>query len=485
MKPPLILVHYHLRPGGVARVIDSLSRALTRRGHPHVILCGDPAGAANDLPVRSIPGLDYPAPEIAPARLHRALTRAAAAAFPGTPPNTLCWHFHNPMLGKNPALTVAVARLAEDRRALILQHHDFAEDGRPAQWQELARLPTIYPTAPRILHATVNTRDRDHLIAAGFPAEQTALFANPVESPTARPADEITDDAGEPLVFLPARGIRRKNLGELLLLAALAPGPTRFAVSRAPDRTSGARAIHDHWRTLADELGLGIEFAVSDRRPPRPGESADFDSWCRAATHFLSCAVAEGFGYTFFEGPARGLPVFGRCPPAIAADLPAALRAPLYRRLEIPAAWLDTDALDAARATARHRLAAEFGLEETAADPAARDDPRREPAGRLDFGNLPEAFQAAAIHRARAAPEAPRAVLGDGAELPLRDYLAEQLAERTPPPVDLAPFAPDTCAAELVERAAALVAADTAPPSWLPRRALLERFLPDFHFPRS
>lgn len=484
MKPPLILVHYHLRPGGVARVIGSLSRALTRRGHPHVILCGDPAGAADDLPVRPIPGLDYPAPEIAPARLHRELTRAAAAAFPGTPPNTFCWHFHNPMLGKNPALTIAVARLAEDRRALILQHHDFAEDGRPAQWQKLARLPTIYPTAPRMLHATVNSRDRDQLIAAGVPADQTALLLNPVEPPPTRPANEIAD-THDPLVFLPARGIRRKNLGELLLLTALAPKRARFAVSRAPDRTSGARAIHDHWRALADELGLAIEFAVSDRRPPRPGASADFDSWCRAATHFLSCAVAEGFGYTFFEGPARGLPVFGRCPPAIAADLPAALRAPLYRRLEIPAGWLDAAALDAARETARYQRAADFGLEETAADPAAPAEPLREPAGRLDFGNLPEAFQAAAIRRARAAPEAPRAVLDDGTDLPLRNYLAERLADRTPPPVDLAPFAPDWRAAELVKHAAALVAAKATPPSWLPRRALLERFLPDFHFLRS
>lgn len=442
LMTPLVIVHYHLRPGGVTRVIESHSRSLTRRGHPHVILCGGPDRIDDDLPVRVDPSLDYQTGCGDPAALCRSLTDHARAAFPDVSLRSICWHVHNPMLGKNPALTVALTRLAADGHAMLLEHHDFAEDNRPAQWQQLADLPALYPVSPRILHATVNTRDHDYLVAAGIPRDHVTRFANPVDPPTSSvPSDRATAD---PLVFLPTRAISRKNIGEVVLIAALSPPKTRFAISRAPDNGHPDHAIHDHWQKLARELELPIEFAVSDRIPPRRGASTDRDAWFAAATHSLSCSMAEGFGYTFLEAPAHGLPVFGRCPLAIAQDLPHPISQNLYRQLAIPAHWL-----------------------------SAAEKPNT---NRIDFGGLSQAAQTDVIQRALAEPDALRVVLTDGTHLALRGYLASRLANRTPADVDLKLFLPDTCAEVLVDHTDRLVNSPVRRLAWLPKDAMRRQF---------
>ena len=55
------IVHYHLGPGGVTRVIEAASQALATAGIRHVILTGDSdvAPPEKSLPVRQIEGLGY------------------------------------------------------------------------------------------------------------------------------------------------------------------------------------------------------------------------------------------------------------------------------------------------------------------------------------------------------------------------------------------------------------------------------------------
>src|SRR5690606_30547260 len=63
------------------------------------------------------------------------------------------------------------------------------------------------------------------------------------------------------LVVYPVRGIRRKNLGEMLLLSALAPEGTYFAVTLRPKNPVEA-ASFDRWRLLAESLGLPCRFDI-------------------------------------------------------------------------------------------------------------------------------------------------------------------------------------------------------------------------------
>jgi hypothetical protein len=173
------IIHYHLEPSGVSRVIERASRELTRRGIAHVILVGKCAhDIANTLPVRVVDGLAYsnaPLDKQGAEKFLDAL-RAAATDALGAPPDI--WHFHNHSLGKNRAVPLIVSMLASQRERLLLHIHDLAEDGRPENHANIADCPNLYPLAPQIHYAFINSRDCNHFIKAGLPAANAHLLPN-------------------------------------------------------------------------------------------------------------------------------------------------------------------------------------------------------------------------------------------------------------------------------------------------------------------
>ncbi len=338
------IVHYHLGAGGVTQVIAAASRALARRGVAQVILSG--ADGAPEMPaaVRVIDGLGYGGCA-AEGLLDR--VRAAAHDALGGPPDL--WHFHNHSLGKNAAMPKLVERLALANERLLLQIHDLAEDGRPENAPLLAGCRNLYPLAPQVHYAFLNTRDRDWFVAAGLPSHRAHWLPNPVDVPSLPPAPP-----GPPVLFAPLRGIRRKNLGELVLLAALAPPGTRIAVARAP-RQAQWRPVFDGWRRFARELQLPVEFGVVDEAASAAEQEGMFAAWLERATHFVTTSVAEGFGMVFLEAIARGRPLLGRSIPHLARDHAAlgVTHGMLYQHLWVPEEWVDGEALDECLAMAR------------------------------------------------------------------------------------------------------------------------------------
>ena len=93
------LVHYHLRAGGVTRVLEAQSQALSQAGITHVILAGTPYQGPANLPVAVIPALDYREhPDgMTGTSLCAEMRQAAAIALRGDPQT---WHLHNPTLGQ-------------------------------------------------------------------------------------------------------------------------------------------------------------------------------------------------------------------------------------------------------------------------------------------------------------------------------------------------------------------------------------------------
>ena len=201
----IAVVHYHLHPGGVTRVIEAASLALDAAGVRHVVLT-----EAN------VEGLGYftTADGLTAGKLLENLRITASEALGGFPD---IWHFHNHSLGKNRLLPAVISLLAAAGERILLQIHDLAEHGRPANYRWIADQPEIYPFAPRICYAFLNSRDLVIFTDAGLPLENTFLLPNPIPIPSSRP-----DLATNPLLFAPVRGIRRKNLGELVFLSALA-----------------------------------------------------------------------------------------------------------------------------------------------------------------------------------------------------------------------------------------------------------------------
>ncbi len=393
------LVHYHLEPGGVTRVIECASRAMWGAGIGHVILTGKTAARRGmELPVREVAGLGY-GDSLSPQALLAGLRAAAAAALGGMPD---LWHFHNHSLGKNQAVTEVVSLLAADGERLLLQIHDLAEDGRPENAPLLNGCANPYPIASHVHYAFINTRDLRRFTGAGLPEGNAHLLANPCSED--RPATRSDSDV--PLLLYPVRGIRRKNLGELLLLMLLAPPGSRAAITRAPHNPLW-RPIHDDWRSFAWELELPVDFDVVDRMAPVSGGDCSFDSWLGHATHLVTTSVAEGFGMVHLDALAWRKPLLGREIPHLAADLQKSgvHVGAFYQKIGIPASWVDVHGLESRKSEAireilhawRHALPSATAPHGHGAFSQSHE---------LDFGNLPELIQQQIIRRIAAAPQA-------------------------------------------------------------------------------
>ena len=314
-------VHYHARPGGVTRVVERAIDSLGDRANC-LFLTGE--SAYDDCSIREnvrvVPNLGYSTEQ---SFQLLELLRHAREAF-GSDPDI--WHIHNHSLGKNPALTEEVIVLAEAGQKILLQIHDFAEDGRPANYANLGDLKDhLYPVAEHIHYAVLNNRDYTFLEAAGIPETNLHLLPNAV-SPL--PATQNLKPKAQSLFVYPCRAIRRKNIGELLLWSAAMPD-TRFAVTLAP-KNPEVKPIYDAWVAFAEELGLNVEFNA--------GADTPFEEMIAKADALITVSIAEGFGLAFLEPWLAGKPLVGRNLPEITGDFEqhGLDLSALYERVAVP-----------------------------------------------------------------------------------------------------------------------------------------------------
>ncbi|MBI4626144.1 MAG: hypothetical protein HY736_23350 [Verrucomicrobia bacterium] len=181
----LVIVHNHLRPGGVRRVIELAVPHLVRDLRPHVNMIVLVAGEVPDalglsrlraglgsLPVvvRTDPAVGYVAEQrLTPAARARRLRNFFADVFDTTPAGGRVVWAHNQGLGRNLALTRALARAcATQGFPLVFHHHDWWFDNRWHRWPEMRRsgfrtladvAATILPASPGIRHAAINQAD--------------------------------------------------------------------------------------------------------------------------------------------------------------------------------------------------------------------------------------------------------------------------------------------------------------------------------------
>ncbi|GAK52812.1 group 1 glycosyl transferase [Candidatus Moduliflexus flocculans] len=356
------IVHYHLHPGGVTRVIQQTLAALAAANSAirTVTLTGEPPQA--DMPIEPyvvVEWLRYGTTLHAPiSRLADELRAAATQALGGRPD---IWHIHNHALGKNLTLPAVVAHLAEQGERLLLHIHDFAEDGRPANYRLLqalcAPLP-LYPQGTHVMYGVLNQRDHRFLAAAGVSEAQLRDLPNPIHreavSPPGKGKGWFVDGATstlsrtppqplpggeyggfERLILYSVRGIRRKNLGEFLLWSALAESDETFALTRAPQNPA-EQPRYAEWVALAEALRLPVTFDLGKQW------AGTFDSLIAAASAIMTTSVAEGFGLTFLEPWLADREVVGRKLPEITAEFEQAGidLSGLYDHLWIPLEWI-------------------------------------------------------------------------------------------------------------------------------------------------
>lgn len=424
------LVHYHLQSGGVTRIVCHQQKSLRQRGVKTVALIGKPPAVADAGTFRVIPGLQYETdrPPIAPAEL-AAQMRAEAEAALGGPPDL--WHVHNHSLGKSLVLPLALHLLADQGERLLFQIHDFAEDGRPANyWAMLTTMAggrgnllsrLLYPQGDHIHYGVLNRRDYRYLREAGLDVDHLHLLLNPVDLGVTATDGPVAPAGSGPLWLYPTRAIRRKNLGEFLFWSALAPEGTRFGTTSAPENPA-EQPRYRRWRQVAAELGLPVRFEMV-----APGGPSFVDLLGRADVA-VTTSVAEGFGMAFLEPWALGVPVFGRNLPEITpriggegVDLPWT-----YERLDVPLGWLGRDRVAKAAWEGLCRNLAAYGRF------PGKDDLCRVLTAwihedRIDFGRLDEPLQETILRRLVAARTP--AELPGPAELPAPASLRASLPE--------------------------------------------------------
>lgn len=423
------IVHYHFELSGVTKVMAASSRALKKEGIEHVILAGDtPEDMDDDLPVKRVAGLGYvPDKAVGDATILVSNLRRAAQEVLGAKPEL--WHFHNHALGKNFLMADAVAQMAGEGEHMVLHMHDLIEEGRQ-QNHALVPDPTrLYPSGPHIHYVFLNEQDRELFTGNGLEESRCSLMVNPVEIPQG-----FKDRAdGDPILFAPIRAIRRKNIGELVMLAALAPQGARLAISRAP-KDKGALRLHETWRKFAGHQRLPIGFDVVGRYYPARGMLNDFKSWVEHSSHFVTTSVSEGFGMTFLEAAAYGKPLIGRNVPRVTKEHQKRKiqSGKLYDKLLIPTEWVDVSILRQHFDTTIQRNYRYLGepldmLTHERAFASLLFD------GWLDFGNMPEPVQQAVIERCidPSAKNEPMVEI-DGKRQPAKLWLHEALQEREP-----------------------------------------------------
>jgi glycosyltransferase involved in cell wall biosynthesis len=397
----LAIVHYHLRKGGVTRVIASALEALGGSIDKAVVLSSTPTEETLPCPVAVIPELAYTntaTPEAVDA-LHRKLIEEARAHLGGDPD---LWHIHNHSLGKNVNFPEVLGRLLESGARALLQIHDFSEDGRPANYQA-QRKPyadgvfdgydlALYPVSSQIGYAVLNGRDRDVLEGAGIPEDRIFWLPNAVSVPEVPDTGDSTASASDPpLILYPTRAIRRKNLGELLLLARAYPD-FHYATTLSPKNPEW-QAIHNAWADLARRLQLPVSFALGEQA----GQS--FEGLVRNASAMVSTSVGEGFGLAFLEPWLFGKPVLGRDLPEITRDFKdnGITLADLYPEWRVSCNLFDVAGQAERFLKTAERMYSSYG------QPFKETDIRNAWAdlvqdGRVDFGMLDETAQAEVLH---------------------------------------------------------------------------------------
>ena len=387
-------MHYHLRPGGVTTVIREQLRALSREcdclvltGEPPPM--GAPAGEEPDLAaaVRVVPGLAYDEPGCGSPDPHgtAAAVRAAMIQEWGSVADVL--HVHNALLNKNSSLLSILGILQEAGIALFLQIHDLAEDGRPSAYNRSGEYP-------RDCHyGVVNSRDQQALLTSGLLPQGLHLLFNavrPIEGGSIADLPPRERGAPRPRLLYPVRAIRRKNIGEALLLGLLLDADISVTL---PPQNPADRLLYNGWKSFARSRGMSAEFEV--------GLICGLEQMMGESTGAVTTSVKEGFGFSFLEPWTAGRAVVGRRIDAVCKDFEKeGLRLPqLYSSLAVPVALFDAPAFHARWEAS---LAAAFGSFGRTVDASsaqrAYSSMTRE--GLIDFGSLDEHAQREVIDRA-------------------------------------------------------------------------------------
>ena len=240
-------------------------------------------------------------------------------------------HCHNPNLGKNPALTLAVFRLAKKGYRIINHCHDFAED-RPVNMMVLLAMisnaglearEVLYPDLPNYHYVVLNSNDYHRILQTRIPESRVHLIPNPVTLHEYNLGDGKQDlrlkiisqlalDPDKKIITYPVRAISRKNIGELIMLGILFEATCQFLITQAPKNPDELPG-YNRWKDFCRKFNIQIKFEA--------GDIVNHEELIGITDFCLTTSKREGFGMVFLEPWLAWTPVSGRDLPGITGDL--------------------------------------------------------------------------------------------------------------------------------------------------------------------
>jgi glycosyltransferase involved in cell wall biosynthesis len=328
MAVKIAILHYHLRPGGVATVIRNAHRALAGKFDTQILT----DFGYDERPARS---------RAAFLAESRRLADRLAKSLRGVD----VLHTHNVGLGKHPRLTYAVKLLAAERGIKIInQVHDFPEGHRPAQLRALRNCTgkrddtfqraLCYYDAPNVIWATLTTHDAAKLAAHGIPSKKIHVLPNPVDEefftrpvPSRAELQEVKEklaafarahrfhfDPQKKMLLSPMKVMVRKNNEEAIELVKRLKRYQLVISLDASSTSDHAYSERLKKRIRRERLPVVIGFGVTLENPL---------PLFHLAHAILTTSRVEGFGYTFVEGWLCHKGVVGRDIPEVTQDFVA------------------------------------------------------------------------------------------------------------------------------------------------------------------
>ena len=214
-------------------MIESQAQILRSQGHEVQIASGGPLEEWAK-PGVVLPELDYRTEGTIP--VERLLEQKADL-----------WIIHNPTLGLNIDYPKMIEIAARAGVPMLMQIHDFVEDGRPENYQLVIGNQRLYPNAQHVHYATINRRDLGILKAAGVPDSRVHFLPNAVNKGLVKILDDI-----ETYHATPIEAAKAANLANVdhLMFYHLTPAPRNNLMERMFFR--GVDEIRKAWSSSTD-----------------------------------------------------------------------------------------------------------------------------------------------------------------------------------------------------------------------------------------
>ena len=377
----IVFIHYHLKTGGVTAVLRQQVESMLHTSDL-LILTGSPPETSFPCETVLIPGLAYDKSGLnrfEPEKVAAAIIKAIRLKWAG---GCDLIHVHNPTLAKNRNFIKILKTLQKEKIRLFLQIHDFAEDGRPlAYFSEDDYVSDCH-------YGVINSRDYNILLKAGLKKEGLHQIFNTLTPFNFKATGAITKN----YVLYPVRAIRRKNIGEAILLSLFFKNDEALVITLPPNSPADIKS-YERWKAFVEEKHLDIIFEA--------GLTHDFSNLVWAANFLITTSITEGFGFSFLEPWTAEKFLWGRRLPEICQDFEKnGVRLDhLYSRLNVPVEWIGKERLFETWKSCVQRAGSMFDLaiDETAIKNAFEKTTDKDI---IDFGLLDEAFQKTIISKA-------------------------------------------------------------------------------------